>query len=161
MSRTRWLSFTSSEDLLAQARLEDNGEAGVAVEGVYGIWVWRRQLEVEGDSISQGGGPCISQQKLFTWNGTIKETFLESREPSKNEYSYNEHSVPPARLRAPALGSLEAYRSPTSATPLLKLFCSIHFSVSPRLVFLYKSRPLFPRAYTRESWPKAPGNCSS
>lgn len=48
MSRTRWLSFTSSEDLLAQARLEDNGEAGVAVEGVYGIWVWRRQLEVEG-----------------------------------------------------------------------------------------------------------------
>lgn len=35
MSRTRWLSFTSYEDLLAQARLEDNGEAGVAVEGVY------------------------------------------------------------------------------------------------------------------------------
>lgn len=33
MSRARWLSFTSSEDLLAQARLEDNGEAGVAVEG--------------------------------------------------------------------------------------------------------------------------------
>lgn len=48
MSQARWLSFTSSEDLLAQARLEDNGEAGVVVEGVYGIWVRRRQLEVEG-----------------------------------------------------------------------------------------------------------------